>query len=97
MNNDIHNYDDIINLPRHISKKHPQMSRKDRAAQFAPFAALTGHKDAIRETERLITQKKVLDEDQKVIINNQLQRILYKTNTNLHICYNILFCKLDNN
>lgn len=76
--NDIHNYDDIINMPHHVSNRHPQMSRKDRAAQFAPFAALTGHKDAIKETERLTTQKKVIDEDQKIVINSQLQKILYK-------------------
>lgn len=42
-------YEDIIHLPHHVSVRHPQMSRQDRAAQFAPFAALTGHKDAIRE------------------------------------------------
>lgn len=45
-------YDDIINLPRLVSKKHPQMSLYDRAAQFAPFAALTGYEDAIKETAR---------------------------------------------
>lgn len=45
-------YDDIINLPRPVSKKHPQMSLYDRAAQFAPFAALTGYEDAIKETAR---------------------------------------------
>lgn len=44
-------YDDIIHLPHHVSKNHPQMSIRDRAAQFAPFAALTGHGEAIRETE----------------------------------------------
>ena len=42
------NYDDIINLPHHVSKRHPQMSMWNRAAQFAPFAALTGYDDAIR-------------------------------------------------
>ena len=46
------NYDDIINLPHHVSKRHPQMSMMNRAAQFAPFAALTGHSDAIQETVR---------------------------------------------
>lgn len=45
-------YDDMINLPRPVSKKHPQMSLYDRAAQFAPFAALTGYEDAIKETAR---------------------------------------------
>lgn len=45
-------YDDIINLPHHVSKKHPQMSMYQRAAQFAPFAALTGHDRAIGETAK---------------------------------------------
>ena len=44
------NYDDIINLPHHVSKRHPQMSMWNRAAQFAPFAALTGYDEAIRKT-----------------------------------------------
>ena len=56
-------YEDIIHLPHHVSVRHPQMSRQDRAAQFAPFAALTGHKDAIRETERLTERKRRLSED----------------------------------
>ena len=43
------NYDDIINLPHHVSKRHPQMSMWNRAAQFAPFAALTGYDDAIKD------------------------------------------------
>ena len=43
-------YDDIINLPHHVSKRHPQMSMWNRAAQFAPFAALTGYDDAIKNT-----------------------------------------------
>ena len=42
-------YDDIIHLPHHVSKRHPQMSMWNRAAQFAPFAALTGYEDAIHE------------------------------------------------
>ena len=46
-------YDDIINLPHPVSKNHPQMPFRDRAAQFAPFAALTGHDAAIKETARL--------------------------------------------
>ena len=56
----IHSYDDIIHLSRPISKKHPQMPIRDRAAQFAPFAALTGHKEAISETERLTDAKRIL-------------------------------------
>ena len=50
-------YDDIINLPHPVSKNHPQMPLRDRAAQFAPFAALTGHAEAIRETARRHMEK----------------------------------------
>ena len=46
------NYDDIINLPHHVSKRHPQMSMWNRAAQFAPFAALTGYEESIRDAEK---------------------------------------------
>lgn len=46
-------YEDIINLPHHVSKNHPQMATANRAAQFSPFAALTGYEAAIKETERL--------------------------------------------
>jgi len=45
------NYDDIIHLPHHVSKRHPQMSMGSRAAQFAPFAALAGYEDALRESQ----------------------------------------------
>lgn len=50
-------YEDIINLPHHVSKKHPQMTMYQRAAQFAPFAALVGHDRAIEETARENTDK----------------------------------------
>ena len=50
-------YDDIINLPHPVSKNHPQMPLRDRAAQFAPFAALTGHDAAIKETARLTDER----------------------------------------
>lgn len=49
MNNE---FDDIINLPHHVSKNHPQMLMSSRAAQFAPFAALTGHEEAIENTAK---------------------------------------------
>lgn len=51
-------YDDIINLPHHVSTKHPQMPMKQRAAQFAPFAALTGHDEAIRRAAEKAASKK---------------------------------------
>ena len=66
-------YDDIINLPHHVSQKHPQMSMQDRAAQFSPFAALTGHGAAIRETERETTQQAELDEDELELLDTQLR------------------------
>lgn len=50
-------YDDIINLPHHESKKHPRMSLEARSAQFAPFAALTGYDEVIKETTRLSEEK----------------------------------------
>lgn len=49
-------YNDIINLPHHISKKYQQMSLKDRAAQFAPFAALTGYDEALKEVAEYVSK-----------------------------------------
>ena len=68
-------YDDIINLPHHISKKHPQMSLEARAAQFAPFAALTGYDDAVKETARLTNERIDLDEEAKMMLDAKLQVI----------------------
>ena len=75
MKADEHKYDDIIHLPHHVSKRHPQMSLQNRAAQFSPFAALTGHEDAIRETARQTDSFAELDEDRKELLNRQLQFI----------------------
>ena len=69
-------YDDIINLPHHISKKHPQMTLEARAAQFAPFAALTGYDDEVKETERLTNRRIELDDEAKSILDNKIQIIL---------------------
>ena len=68
-------YDDIIHLPHHVSKTHPQMSMEDRAAQFSPFAALTGYEAAVKETARLTDDREELDEDEKTRLNAQLQKI----------------------
>ena len=76
MSKNEHEYDDIINLPHHVSEKRPRMSMTDRAAQFSPFAALTGYNSVIRETERLTDRRIVLNEDEKAILNNKLQMIL---------------------
>ena len=68
-------YDDIINLPHHVSKNHPQMSIHDRAAQFSSFAALSGFEDSIAETGRIVDQKIELDDDAKEIINREINEI----------------------
>lgn len=68
-------YDDIIHMPRHISAKHPQMARIDRAAQFSPFAALTGYDSAIKETSRQTAKRAELDEYEKDALNDKLQFI----------------------
>ena len=70
-----HQYDDILNLPHPTSKNHPRMSLHDRAAQFSPFAALTGHEAAIKETARLTDDKQILSEDVIEKINGQLKII----------------------
>ncbi len=70
-----HRYDDIIDLPHHVSEKHPQMPMLDRAAQFSPFAALTGYDAAIVETARLTDQKRELTEEQKQVISKGLHEL----------------------
>lgn len=65
-------YDDIINLPHHVSKVHPQMSMMNRAAQFAPFAALTGHAAAIEETARLTDEQHELADEDSEALNQKL-------------------------
>ena len=72
---DKHRYDDIINLPHHQSRERAHMSLHDRAAQFAPFAALTGHEEAIEETARLTDEKITLDETAIEKINEKLNEI----------------------
>ena len=71
-------YDDIIDLPHHVSKVHPQMSMYNRTAQFAPFAALTGHEDAIRETARQTDEDKELSESEAEILNRKLTYLILK-------------------
>lgn len=68
-------YDDIIHLPHHVSKTRPQMSMEDRAAQFSPFAALTGYDAAIQETGRLTDEKVELGEETRAILDRK-QRYL---------------------
>lgn len=68
-------YDDIINLSHNVSKKHPQMPMEERAAQFAPFAALVGYEDAVEETARLTDKKIELDEEAKNILDMKMQML----------------------
>ena len=67
-----HPYDDIIDMPHHVSERHPQMSMYNRAAQFAPFAALTGHDAAITEAARLTDAELELSESDAEVLNRKL-------------------------
>ena len=69
-------YEDIINLPHHVSKTRPQMPMSDRAAQFAPFAALTGYDAAIKETGRLTDDKIELDEEALTALDMKYQLLM---------------------
>lgn len=71
-------YKDIINLPHKQSSKRPHMSLLDRAAQFAPFAALTGYDDAIEETGRLTHEKFELSEEDLSLLNMKFQILVDK-------------------
>ncbi len=68
-------YEDIIHLPHHVSRKHPQMSMSDRAAQFSPFAALTGYDAAVEETARLTDRRIELDEYEAQHLDEQIQKL----------------------
>lgn len=69
-------YDDIIGLEHHVSKTHPHMSVADRAAQFAPFAALTGYEEVIDEAGRLTQQRIQVDEDRLAELDDALRAVL---------------------
>lgn len=68
-------YDDIIHLSHHVSEVHPQMTIINRAAQFSPFAALTGYEGALGETSRLTDARMALAEDEKEILDEKLRMI----------------------
>lgn len=69
-------YDDIIHLPHHISRRRPSMPRIGRAAQFAPFAALSGYDDAVEETARLTDRLIEQDEESLALMNEKLHALL---------------------
>ena len=79
-------YDDIINLPHHVSPTRQRMSMHDRAAQFAPFAALVGYDDAVAETARLTESRPELDEQEQRIINEKLAYIAEHINEHPEVC-----------
>lgn len=88
------NYDDIINLPHHVSSTREPMTLYNRASQFAPFSALTGYDEEIKETARLTDRKIELDEDTKNILN---QKIIFLFNQiNLKPKVNITYFVPDN-
>lgn len=68
-------YEDIINLPHHISKKYPQPTMSDRAARFAPFAAIVGYEEMVLEEARTTEEYKELDEQALVILDEKLQML----------------------
>ena len=71
----MNDYSDIINLEHYEPKYHKRMSMESRAAQFAPFSALTGYNDEIKETSRLTDVKHELDEDSKSHIDKLLKKL----------------------
>ena len=79
-------YDDIINIPRWNPKSHPRMSEYDRAAQFAPFAALTGYDAMVSETARLTDARDDLDEEQMLALDETLTAIMERVNEHPRIC-----------
>lgn len=74
--NDIHHHEDIIKIHYQKSNRHPPMSLNDRAAQFSPFAALSGHEQAINETARKTTPKIILDENEQTRLDQKLAYLL---------------------
>lgn len=75
-------YEDIIHLPHHVSATRPQMSMSDRAAQFSPFAALTGYDEAIKETGRLTDDRIELDENTRTALD--IKQAYLAENINIH-------------
>lgn len=71
----IFKYGDIINLPHHVSSKHPRMPKSARAAQFAAFAALSGYDGMVKETSRFTNKKIIIDEDKKEELDQKLKII----------------------
>ena len=88
-------YDDIINLPHHVSKHYPRMSLEARSAQFAPYDALEGYSDGVKETERITDKKIILDEEKKEIINSKLNIIKNSSDIEVTITFFVKDLKKD--
>ena len=69
-------YEDIVDLPHHVSRKHPQPTVADRAARFAPFAAITGYEEMVLEEARVTDVRIEMDESSKAALNEKLNMIL---------------------
>ena len=80
-------YDDIIRLPHHVSSSRPRMSAIDRAAQFSPFAALTGYDTSIKESARLTDARIELDDSQKEEISEKLRLVTGQLDAEIKITY----------
>ncbi len=80
-------YDDIIDLPHKQSEKRAHMPNRDRAAQFSPFAALTGHSDAIEETARLTDGRIVLGEYEAQLLDEKLKRLIGEPRQKIRVTY----------
>jgi hypothetical protein len=87
-------YDHIINMPHHVSKNRKKMTLSDRAAQFAPFAALTGYEDSIKESARIVDKQIILSNEDMNKISNRLNYI--KENIDKSIEINVTYFILDN-
>lgn len=84
--NEANNYEDIIHLPHHVSTVRAHMSLHDRAAQFLPFAALTGYEDAIRETGRITQEQITLSESEIEGLNERLHILSEEAGSHPKIC-----------
>ncbi|MGN0328797.1 MAG: hypothetical protein ACI4D4_07430 [Lachnospira sp.] len=93
--NESNKYNDIINLSHPTSKKHPRMSMLNRAAQFAPFAALTGYEDEVTEAGRLTEDFAELNEDEKNILDRKLAMIMEQNKGSNKPSVNITYFKPD--
>ena len=81
------NYNDIINIKHYEPKNHKRMSNYQRAAQFAPFAALTGYDEIVKETGRTTDKKIELSEEEQQELNNKINEIIYENKKEVTITY----------